>query len=116
MRSFGKFSHEKKRWDYITWFNLLRKYNPKQAICPDYLTLIVKRSNSISSNYWRTAAGYKSMINAFYKLGFNLHVSYLIAFLYSFFQLFVKLKRIIFKYLYRKSKNVNDYHINYYIN
>tara|TARA_S200000501_G_C20718710_1_gene697465 strand:- start:47 stop:859 length:813 start_codon:yes stop_codon:yes gene_type:complete len=109
-------SHEKKRWDYITWFKLFRSFNPKQAICSDYLTLIVKRSNSISSNYWNTASGVKSMINAFHKLGFDLLFSYFITFLYSFLQIFVKLKRITFKYILPKSKNVKDYQINKYLN
>ena len=108
-------SHEKKRWDYITWFKLFRSFNPKQAICSDYLTLIVKRSNSISSNYWKTASGYKSMVNAFHKLGFDFSLSYLIAFLYSFSQILVKLKRTTFKYILPKSKNVKDYQINKYL-
>ena len=109
-------SHEKKRWDYITWFKLLRSFNPKQVICPDYLTLIVKRSNSISSSYWKTTAGYKSMINAFYKLGFDFYLSYIFALIYSFLQIIVKLKRMTFKFILPKSKNVNDFPIDYYFN
>ena len=77
------------------------------------MTLIVKSSNSISSNYWKTAFGYKSIVNAFHKLGFDLSVSYFIGFL---IQIIVKLKRILFKYIFPNSKNVIDYHINKYLN
>ena len=111
-----KLSHAKKRWDYITWFNLWRNFDPKHSVCNDYLALIVKRSTSISSNYWRSPAGYISMKQAYRKIGFNSFNSYLIAFFYSLMQIPVKIKRLIFKYLLKSSKSVVDLDISYYLN
>ena len=110
-----KLSHAKKRWDYITWFKLWRDFKPLHAICSDYLALIIKREKSISSNYWTSTAGYTSMQKAFKKLGYNTIISYVIALLYSLFQLPVKAKRIFFKFYLKDSKNIKDLDIKYYL-
>ena len=111
-----KFSYARKRSDYITWFNLWKNLNPKHSVCNDYLALIVKRSSSISSDYWRSTAGYISMKQAFRLVGFNSLNSYFIAFFYSLIQIPVKLKRLIFKYFFKSSNSVIDLDISYYLN
>lgn len=110
-----KLSNAIKRWDYITWFKLWRDLKPKHSICSDYLALIVKRSSSISSNYWTSTAGYFSMQKAFKIIGFNSFCSYILAFFYSGFQIPVKFKRLLFKYMLCKSKTVKDLKIESYL-
>lgn len=105
----------KKRWDYITWFKLWRDLNPKHSICSDYLTLIVKRRSSISSNYWTSPAGYLSMQKAFKNIGFNNSFSYVVALFYSILQIPVKIKRILFKYFLKNSSKVKDFNIGYFL-
>ena len=108
------FSDSRKRCDYITWFKIWRDLKPKHSVFSEYAVLIIKHSNSISSRYWTSTSGYFSMQKAFKSLGFYPFFSYVYAFLYSLFQIIVKIKRKYFNRLLKNSKLIKNSDIKHY--
>ncbi len=104
-----RFSGIKKRCDYATWLRIYRDKKPKTSVLSDYLVLISKRPNSISSNYWISTSGVNSIINAYKFIGFNNVNSILIGITFSFLQIFVKINRKLNIFKPKKSSNVIDY-------
>lgn len=108
------FSDSRKRCDYITWFKIWRDLKPKHSVFSEYAVLIIKHSNSISSSYWTSTSGYFSMQKAFKSLRFLTFFSYAYAFLYSLFQIIVKIKRKYFNKLLENSKLIKNSDIEHY--
>ena len=104
-----QFSQIRNRSDYATWLRIYRDRKPKTIFLSDYLVLISKRPGSLSSKYWVSSLGLKTIIKVYKDFGFNNINSILIGIIFSFFQFFVKANR---KYNFlnsKKSKNVNDF-------
>ena len=111
-----RYSEIKKRCDYATWFRIYRDKKPKTSVLSDYLVLISKRPNSISSNYWTSTSGVKSIINAYKFIGFNNVNSILFGITFSFLQIFVKINRKLNIFKHKTSSNVVDYSYKSFLN
>lgn len=104
-----RFSEIKNRSDYATWLRIYRDRKPRTTVLSDYLVLISKRPGSLSSNYWVSTFGIKTIINAYKNVGFGNLRSILLGIFFSFLQIFVKADRKLNIFKIKKSPNVKDY-------